>query len=132
LEGDEYTCGLYGNGEGVTHSIIFKRKLSNATYGFTVSGEVVEDQAIENILKKVSYSLKLNGSCNIQLRMNKNDPIIFEINPRFSSTVMFRHKLGFRDVLWSCNSILGEVSDPYSPPRPGVRFYKGYTEYFDS
>ena len=33
--------------------------------------------------------------------------MIFEINPRFSSTAFMRHKLGFMDVIWSIEEFYG-------------------------
>ena len=38
--------------------------------------------------------------------MKKNKSTIFEINPRLSSTVMMRYKLGFKDCLWWINFYL--------------------------
>ena len=38
----------------------------------------------------------------------KKGPMIFEINPRFSSTVYMRHKLGFTDVIWSLKEFYDE------------------------
>ena len=131
LQGDEYTCGLFGTCTGEFRSIIFKRKLSNGNSGFTASGEVIENNDIQILLDSLALGLDLRGSCNVQLRLTPKGPMIFEINPRFSSTVMFRHKLGFKDVVWSCNEAFGLKSDIYSAPNSGTRFYKGYTEYLD-
>jgi carbamoylphosphate synthase large subunit len=33
--------------------------------------------------------------------VHEGKPYIFEINPRFSSTVFIRSELGFNDVAWS-------------------------------
>jgi len=49
----------------------------------------------------------LQGSMNIQLILTDSGPRIFEINPRFSSTVLMRHKLGFCDFLWSLDEAKG-------------------------
>jgi len=54
--------------------------------------------------------------------------VIFEINPRFSSTVMFRHLLGFKDLIWSINEIAGKEVGDYIPPRAGTRFYRSSQE----
>lgn len=129
LKGEEYTCGLYGTNDGDIRTIIFKRQLSNGTSGFTSSGVVVANQEIKELLEALAAGMNLRGSCNIQLRLTEKGPMIFEINPRFSSTVMFRHKLGFKDVIWSCNEAFGMLAGEYIPPRAGIRFYKGYTEY---
>lgn len=131
LHGDEYTCGLYGTSGGEFRSIIFKRKLSNGNSGFTVTGEVIENKEIHNLLNCIASGLELRGSCNVQLRITSKGPMIFEINPRFSSTVMFRYKLGFKDLIWSCNEAFNFPIEKYTPPNSGIRFYKGYTEYLD-
>jgi carbamoyl-phosphate synthase large subunit len=34
---------------------------------------------------------------------------VFEINPRFSSTVLMRHRLGFSDVLWAIDEAEGKL-----------------------
>jgi carbamoyl-phosphate synthase large subunit len=73
--------------------------------------------------------LDLLGSINIQLRMTGNLPKIFEINPRFSSTVLYRHLFGFEDLIWSIEDRLGlELSDNRQE-FIGRKFYKGYVEY---
>jgi carbamoyl-phosphate synthase large subunit len=93
----EFTCGVYRSSDEKIRSIIFKRKL-NA--GITVYGEVVENDQIEKLLAGVAKELNLIGSINVQLRFTERGPIIFEINPRFSSTVVFRHLVGFKDLIW--------------------------------
>ena len=132
LEGEEYTCGLYGTRTGEMRSIAFRRQLSNGTSGFTSSGVVIENQSISRLIEALGIGMNLRGSCNIQLRLTDKGPMIFEINPRFSSTVMFRHKLGFQDLIWSCNEAFGLGAGEYIPPTAGIRFYKGYTEYIDA
>ena len=34
--------------------------------------------------------------------------MVFEVNPRFSSTAYMRHKLGFTDVIWSLKEFFDE------------------------
>ena len=73
--------------------------------------------------------MNLKGSINIQLRIHKEVPMVFEINPRFSSTILFRHLLGFKDLEWSINELFDQDISNYSKPKRGQRFYKGYQEY---
>lgn len=129
LKGDEYTAGVFGCKNGEVRSIVMKRKLSGGMTGYTSGGEVVDDPAITRLLSQLAKGLSLRGSINVQLRVTSKGPVIFEINPRFSSTVVFRHKLGFQDVLWSLEKKLGLPASPYHPPAPGTKFYRGYTEY---
>lgn len=46
---------------------------------------------------------------NVQLRLTDHGPRVFEINPRFSSTVLMRHRLGFSDVLWAIDEAQGKT-----------------------
>jgi len=45
---------------------------------------------------------------NVQLRLTDVGPRVFEINPRFSSTVLMRHRMGFTDVLWMLDELEGK------------------------
>ena len=124
----EYTCGLYRNSQGEVRTIIFKRKLRG---GLTGSGEVVKNESINRLLFVLAAAVNLQGSINVQLRLRNGVPYVFEINPRFSSTVMFRHKLGFMDLLWSIQDKLGWKIGPYQAVPNGVRFYKVYEDVID-
>ena len=121
----EYTCGLYRTKSGEIRTIIFKRVLAG---GRTGSGEVVENDEIKELLTRVARALNLTGSINVQLRLTARGPVIFEINPRFSSTVVFRHLLGFSDLIWSVKEKAGLPLDSYHAPKPGARFYRGDRE----
>ncbi|WP_314619038.1 ATP-grasp domain-containing protein [uncultured Selenomonas sp.] len=127
IEGDdaEYTCGLFRASSGEVRSIVLRRKLRG---GLTGSGVVAMDSAIEELLHGLSEALALRGSINVQLRLRSGIPYIFEINPRFSSTVRFRHKLGFSDVLWSMQDRSHSIVARYRAPAEGTRFYKIYED----
>ena len=122
----EFTCGLYRSCEGEIRSQIFKREL---TGGYSCYGEVIENIDITILLEKLAVKLDLVGSVNVQLRITDNLPKIFEINPRFSSTVLFRHIFGFEDLLWSIEDRLGYGLSDYTVNSIGKKFYKGFEEY---
>ncbi|MFT4800406.1 MAG: carbamoyl-phosphate synthase large subunit [Flavobacteriaceae bacterium] len=122
----EFTCGLFRSSKGEIRSQIFKRELHGGYSGY---GEVIENKIITTLLEELAVKLDLLGSINIQLRMTGNLPKIFEINPRFSSTVLYRHLFGFEDLIWSIEDRLGlELSDNRQE-FIGRKFYKGYVEY---
>ncbi|WP_462250695.1 ATP-grasp domain-containing protein [Ekhidna sp.] len=129
LEGDggEYTCGLYRSSNREVRTLIFKRELTAG--GYSNYGEVVENQTIEKLLHDISTSLNFFGSINVQLRLTKKGAVVFEINPRFSSTVLFRHMLGFKDLEWSIEDALGMEISPYTNKSVGKKFYKGFSEF---
>lgn len=118
---EEYTCGLYGTQGNEIRIIVFKRQLAG---GNTSKGEVVYNEKINSLLLELANRLNLKGSINVQLRFSHNQPVIFEINPRFSSTVVFRHLLGFQDLLWSLLEKVDLKLDDYDMPNPGIKFFR--------
>lgn len=128
LDGDngEYTCGVFRSKIGIIRSIIFKRELMG---GFTGYGEVIENKEIDKLLHNVAKKLNLVGSINIQLRLTSKGPVIFEINPRFSSTVRFRDLLGFKDIQWSIEDMIGLPLSDYKETSIGKKIYKGFNEF---
>jgi carbamoyl-phosphate synthase large subunit len=122
----EFTCGLFRSSNGEIRSQIFKRELHGGYSGY---GEVVENKIITSLLEELALKLDLVGSINVQLRIQDNSPKIFEINPRFSSSVLYRHLFGFEDLIWSIEDRLGfELSDNRQDV-VGRKFFKGFTEY---
>lgn len=128
LEGTkgEFTCGLFRSKKGEIRNIIFKRELHGSYSGY---GEVVKDKEIEELLHNLAEELDLVGSINVQLRITPKGPTVFEINPRFSSTVRFRDLMGFKDVEWSIQDKLDLPLSEYSEVPQGKKFYKGFVEY---
>jgi carbamoyl-phosphate synthase large subunit len=124
LPGEEFTCGLFRSSTGEVRTLSLRRKLRGDVTG---EAEVVADLSIEVLLRRVASALDLVGSINVQLRLTEDGPFVFEINPRFSSTVLFRHLLGFKDVLWCLEDLSGVVSQ-YIPPQRGTRIFRVFDE----
>lgn len=120
-ENMELTCGLYRTYKEEIRSITLRRNLKN---GMTHSGEVFEDKRVSLLLEDIAIALDLKGSINVQCILTKSGPCVFEINPRFSSTVRFRHLLGFQDLKWSMQEALGIELDTYEKPKPGIKFIR--------
>jgi len=59
---------------------------------------------------KIAQATRLIGSINIQSRRLENDNIFvpFETNPRLSSTLLFRKKFGFDDIVWWLDVLRGK------------------------
>lgn len=125
---DEFTCGLFRSNTGDIRHIIFRRRLVG---GFSGYGTVEINSDISNLLTRIALELNLKGSINVQLRITDKGPCVFEINPRFSSTVLFRHLMGFEDVIWSIQEVLSLPLSPNILTNNHKSFYKGYQEYVD-
>lgn len=124
-EDEEYTCGLFRSSAGDVRSISIRRRLQG---GYTSAGEVVDNDEIRAYLHRIAESLNLIGSVNVQLKLTTAGPVAFEINPRFSSTVVFRHLLGFEDFIWAIKDLKGLKPGSYQAPRNGVKFYRAPRE----
>lgn len=124
----EFTCGLFRSKQGEVRSIQFKREMMGSASGY---GEKTALPEIEELLQQLAVALDLEGSINVQLRLREGVPYVFEINPRFSSTVYFRHLFGFRDVEWSIADAMGRTLPPYRAAEKLSKFYKGFHEFVD-
>lgn len=129
-EDQEYTCPVYHSEFRGTQLIVLRRTLAG---GLTGRGEVVNEPRIERYVSKIAHHMKLDGVINIQLRLTSTGPCLFEINPRLSSTLVFRDKMGFSDLRWWIQDRVGIENTPpisnYVAPKPGTRFYRGAQEY---
>lgn len=125
-DNQEYTCPVFYSPQTGLRILIIKRELQG---GFTNIGEVIHSNEIFEYVSSIAHVMKLDGIMNVQLRLTKEGPKIFEINPRISSTLVFRDKMGFRDLVWLIEQRLGRKIDEYIPPEPGTRFYRGIQEY---
>lgn len=130
LDGDngEYTCGVFRSKKGVIRTIIIKRELMGSQTGY---GEIMDNSAIDSLLHTIAEKLNLTGSINVQLRITSKGPVVFEINPRFSSTIRFRHLFGFKDLEWSIEDELNMPISNYIPNSIGKKLYKGFNEYIE-
>jgi carbamoyl-phosphate synthase large subunit len=113
LPGDqEVTCGVFRTGDGRTAVVQLLRTL---TGGFTGWAQVIDDPEVFSQCLRLAEALDLRGSINVQLRITAKGPRVFEINPRFSSTVLMRHQMGFCDLIWSIQDLMGESIQFFSP-----------------
>jgi carbamoyl-phosphate synthase large subunit len=120
----EITCAVFRSNLGSVAVLQLQRSLVG---GATSWARVIFEPDIDRICRLIAKELELVGSMNIQLRLTKDGPRIFEINPRFSSTVYMRYLIGFNDVLWSINDHLGIESR-----FPGIPVNTELVRIFDS
>jgi len=118
---DEYTCALWRFG-GHMRTCTLWRRLQG---GMTGQARVDGIPSIDAILERLADSLDGDFFINAQLRVRGDIPYIFEINPRFSSTVMMRHKIGFSDFLWTLDAVeTGRMPEREWTPPVGTRLYR--------
>ena len=104
--GEEFTCGTL-TFEGKFHgSIVMKRELRA---GDTYKAFSIKDSAIMDNLEKLCNSLRPQGPCNFQLKLQDGRVRVFEINARFSGTTFLRKLCGFDEVLYTLNLISNQT-----------------------
>lgn len=108
----EITCVIYRTRLGETSVLQLLRQLAS---GMSSWVEVVEFEEVTRQCIEIAESLDLCGSINVQMILTESGPRIFEINPRFSSTVLMRHRLGFCDAVWAIEECLGHSIYPRVP-----------------
>jgi carbamoyl-phosphate synthase large subunit len=101
----EVTCAVYRRNDGEVSTLLMLRRL---TGGFTGWAKVINDAETLQMCERIAKGLNLRGSMNIQLRLTDKGPRVFEINPRFSSTVLMRHRIAYTDVLWAIEEAEGK------------------------
>lgn len=116
-EGQEVTCAVFRTMRGEVRVLQLARRLAGGT---TTWAEVIHDRATEELCRAVAEGLGVTGSINVQLKLTPAGPMVFEINPRLSSTVLMRHHLGFHDAQWSVEEFRGGATT-YRPPATGSK-----------
>lgn len=109
----EITCGVYRDRSGRIAVVQMLRQLSG---GATSWAQVVAYPDVTTTCTKVAEAVDLHGSLNVQLRQTAAGPRVFEINARFSSTALMRHRMGFQDVVWTLQDLEGQTPILYIPP----------------
>jgi carbamoyl-phosphate synthase large subunit len=102
---EEYTTGVFSDGN-IVSSLTFRRKLGFGS--MSIEAVLADEPYIDTMVRRIAKNIGLIGSINMQSRKVGNDFIPFEINPRLSSTLLFRKKFGFDDAVWWLNVLLGK------------------------
>jgi len=116
----EYTCAVVSK-NGCVNTVVMERRLDA---GRTVQITIIKNENVEDIIKRFVDITKLDGPINLQMKETTSGPKIFEINPRFSSTVKMRHLLGFRDLEWLIKSYKELKHFPRYYPQYGMSAYR--------
>lgn len=109
----EYTCGVICLEGKMISSIALKRTLKE---GNTFIAEYRKNYPVQiyDYLSAISNKLQIFGSCNFQLRLNEGqEPVLFEINPRFSGTTYIRSLFGYNEVEYITRWILNRKSTEF-------------------
>lgn len=123
-EQGEYTAGVVCFDGEVLGSIVMRRDLKDGnTYrAYSDSFPELNDQ-----VRAVARTLNPHGPCNFQFRLGSKGEIkIFEINARFSGTTPIRATVGFNEVEFIINHLLGlpQTSTLHTEKRVVLRYWE--------
>lgn len=98
IEGMEYTVSVTVWRDGAVQAVVPKEIICKT--GITRLAVTRRNLRIDALCRAVQNNLHADGPFNVQLRVNKKtlDPQIFEINPRYSTTVSLTIAAGVDEV----------------------------------
>lgn len=98
ISGDEYTVSCVVWRDGIVRAVVPKKVIIKE--GITKLAVTQKDKSITEICHKIQSSLRADGPFNVQLRIDKETgvPQVFEINPRYSTTVSLTTACGIDEV----------------------------------
>ena len=98
INGPEYTISVVVWRDGEVQAVIPKEIISKK--GITHIAVTRRNFKIESMCCKVQEQLKADGPFNVQLRIDSvtNEPYIFEINPRFSTSISLTMAAGIDEL----------------------------------
>lgn len=98
IPGTEYTVSVVVWRDGEVQAVVPKEIIVKK--GITKIGVTRNNPAIDLICKEIQEKLRADGPFNVQLKIDERTgkPVIFEINPRFSTTVVLTMMAGIDEV----------------------------------
>jgi carbamoyl-phosphate synthase large subunit len=112
--GGEYTAGCLVIDSQCRATVVLRRDLRDGnTYRAYSEGTT----GFEETIGAVAERLGADGPCNLQFRVKDGQPVIFEINARFSGTTPIRAILGFNEV----EAIVAHLAEGRPIARPALR-----------
>jgi carbamoyl-phosphate synthase large subunit len=115
-EEEEYTCGAIVFDTSCWGVIVMRRQLRD---GNTYIAEVNSFPHIEEYVSRIASQLGPYGPVNVQLRLTRKGPTVFEINARFSGTTALRSQVGWNEVEAVLRYVLQDQETQLAPVRRG-------------
>jgi len=130
IDGPEYTISVIVWRDGEVQAVVPKEIISKV--GVTRFAVTRHNEKIDYVCRKVQEKFQANGPFNVQLRLDKDgNPFIFEINPRFSTSITLTMAAGVDELggLLS-QALFGRASHQFSEWQEGVVMIRQTQDYF--
>lgn len=121
IEGAEYTVSVVVWRDGEVQAVVPKEIISKR--GITKIAITRRNPKIESLCIKIQEQLKADGPFNVQLRFDASsgEPFIFEINPRFSTSISLTIASGIDELGGLLSQALyGKSSVKFGNWQPGI------------
>jgi len=130
VEGPEYTVSVVAWRDGTTQAVVPKLVLLKK--GITQLAMTERKPAIDEICRTIQDRLRADGPFNVQLRIDRQTgrPMVFEINPRFSTTVSLTIAAGIDEPGMLVRQALGGSPAVDPPWAAGVVLVRQVTDLF--
>lgn len=96
IDGPEYTISVVCDYNNTVHAVVPKEIIDKR--GITRIAVTRRNERIDAVCRGIAVALKPCGPFNVQLRMRDGEPYVFEINPRFSTSVTLTMAAGCDEV----------------------------------
>ena len=95
--GKEFTVSVVANSHGEVLTVVPKEVIQKR--GITIIAVTRDNCEIQKICVDIQHKLKANGPFNVQLILGKDGvPKVFEINPRYSTTIALTMAAGINEI----------------------------------
>ena len=113
IDGQEFTVSVIVWRDGLVQAVVPKEIILKK--GITYLAVTRYNQFIENMAKEIQEKMKANGPFNLQLKIDKNSqqPVPFEINPRFSTTISLTIASGIDELTGLINQAIGDTKNHF-------------------
>jgi carbamoyl-phosphate synthase large subunit len=111
LDGPEFTLDLLCDFEGTPLSVVPRERLV-VRAGVIDRGRTVKDPDLMALALACARVMPFHGPVNIQCRVHRGVPTVFEINPRFSGGIGLTIRAGADFAAWLVQLALGQPVRP--------------------
>ena len=120
IDGSEFTISVVVWRDGLVKAVVPKKIISKK--GITRIAVSRRNSKIDALCRQVQEKLRANGPFNVQLRLDSSgEPYIFEINPRFSTSISLTIAAGLNElVILLKQALLGIEAEESGDWREGV------------
>lgn len=111
LEGREYTLDTFVDGDGDVIAVVPRHRLWVRS-GVMDKGRTVMSEELIELGARVAKKLNIFGPANIQVKYHRDEPYVFEVNPRFSGGIPLTLAAGVDFCELTVRMVLGEKLRP--------------------